>query len=154
MPERQTIDEFLAQKHVAFVGVSRDSKAFANTIYRRLRDGGRILYPVNPSAHGALLEGDQSYTSLGDVPDPVDAVFVMVPAAAAAEVVMDCIERGVRKVWLHRGAGAGSVSPGAVELCRANGIACVDGACPLMFEPPVRGVHWVHRLLAGRRIAA
>lgn len=154
MPERKTIEDFLAQDHLAFVGVSRDPKQFANAVYRRLRDGGRVLYPVNAAAGGMPLEGDKSYDRLGDVPDPVDGVIVMVAAEAATAVVQDAIDRGIPRVWLHRGAGTGAVSPHAVQRCRDNAVAVVDGACPLMFEEPVRGVHRVHRFLAARRIAA
>ena len=154
MPERKTIDEFLAQKNLAFVGVSRDSKQFANSVYRRLRGSGRTLYPVNPAAGGDPLEGDRSYAQLAEVPEPVDGVVVMVPAEAAADVVRQAVERGIARVWLHRGAGKGSVSAEAVQICRDNDIAVVDGACPLMFDEPVGGVHRIHRFFAGRRIAA
>jgi predicted CoA-binding protein len=154
MPTRSTIEDFLAQRHLAFVGVSRDPKQFANTVYRRLRSGGRTLYPVNTAAAGAPIEGDGSYPRLADVPDPVEGVVVMVPASAAAAVVRHAIGRGVPRVWLHRGGGPGSVSDEAVQLCRDAGVAVVDGACRLMFDKPVRGVHWLHRAFAGRRIAA
>jgi len=112
------------------------------------------LYPVNAAAAGGPLEGDASYECLSSVPDPIDGVIVMVPAESAADVVRQAVERGIPRVWLHRGAGKGSVSPEAIELCRANGVAVVDGACPLMFDEPVRGVHCIHRLFTGRRIAA
>jgi predicted CoA-binding protein len=154
VPERKIIDEFLAQRHLAFVGVSRDSKQFSNTVYRSLRQGGRTVYPVNPAAGGGPLEGDPSYPRLAEVPDPVDGVVVMVPAATAAEVVRQAVERRIPRVWLHRGVGKGSVSSQAVQICRDNGIAVVDGACPLMFVEPVRGVHRIHRRVAGRRITA
>jgi predicted CoA-binding protein len=154
MPERKTIDDFLAQRHLAFVGVSRDTKQFANTIYRRLRAEGRVLYPINAAASGAPIEGDRSYTRLAEVPDPVDGVMVMVPAEAAATVVRQAVERGIPRVWLHHGIGPGSVTEEAVQACRESGTTVVDGACPLMFEEPVRGVHWIHRLMVSRRIAA
>jgi predicted CoA-binding protein len=154
MLERATIDDFLAQRHLAFVGISRDSRQFANTVYRSLRGGGRTLYPVNAAAQGRRLEGDVSYARLADVPDPLDGVVVMVPASAAAEVVRDAVDRGIPRVWLHRGIRKGSVSAEAVRICRESAVALVDGACPLMFIEPVGGVHRVHRLLAGRRIAA
>jgi predicted CoA-binding protein len=154
VPDRATIDDFLAQRQLAFVGVSRDTKQFANSIYRHLKAPGRVLYPVNAAAAGAPVEGDPSYTTLADVPDPVDGVVVMVPSAAAAQVVRDAIDRGIPRVWLHQGAGPGSVSAEAVQLCRDSNVAVVDGACPLMFADPVRGVHHLHRFLSGRRIAA
>jgi predicted CoA-binding protein len=153
MPERNIIEDFLAQRHLAFVGVSRDTKQFANTIYRRLRADGRTLYPVNPAAAGKPLEGDRSYAQVADVPDPVDGVVVMVPADAAATVVRQAVQRGIPRVWLHRGVGRGSVSEEAVQVCHDNGTAVVDGACPLMFDEPVHGIHRIHQLLASRRIA-
>jgi predicted CoA-binding protein len=154
MPARRSIQDFLGTKNVAFVGVSRDPRQFANVVYRRLRDGGRTLYPVNALADHAPIEGDRSYTSLAEVPDPIDGVLVMVPAAQAADVVRAAIDRGVGSVWLHRGVGRGSVSDEAVRLCREAGIDVVDGACPLMFEEPVTGVHRLHKLLSGRKVAA
>lgn len=154
MPDRASIEEFLAQRHLAFVGVSRDEKQFANAVYRRMRQGGRVLYPVNAMAAHAPIEGDASYLTLGAVPDPVDGVVVMVPAEKAADVVRQAIARGIPRVWLHRGVGRGSVTEEAVRLCRDAGVEVVDGACPLMFEEPVRGVHALHRLFARRKLAA
>jgi uncharacterized protein len=154
MASRTVIDEFLSQEHVAFVGVSRNSKHFANVVYRSLREHGHTLYPVNPAADGAPLEGDPSFRRIGDVPEPLDGVLVMVPADDAAEVVREALERGAPRIWLHRGTGKGSVSDEAVRLCRDAGVPVVDGACPLMFEEPVKGIHRMHRLLVGHRFAA
>jgi len=154
MPIRADIDDFLAQEHVAFVGVSRDSREFANKLYRRLREDGRTMYPVNSMATTETLEGDACYPRLTKVPDPVDGVIVMVPSRLTANVVRDAIDRGIKRVWLHRGIGEGSVTPVAVALCKNAGVTVIDGACPLMFLEPVRSVHRVHRLFAGRHFAA
>jgi len=154
MPDRKTIEDSMAQRHLAFVGVPRDPKQFANGVYRQLRAGGRVLYPVNRAAGGEALEGDPSYARLADVPDPADGVLVVVSAKASVSVVLEAIDRGILRVWLHRGVGKGSMSSEATEKCRDHGVAVVDGARPLMFEQPVRGVHRLHRLLSGRRNAA
>ncbi|HEX5613916.1 MAG TPA: CoA-binding protein [Acidimicrobiia bacterium] len=152
MPSRDVVDEFLAQRHVAFVGVSRNSKEFANSVYRHLRDTGRTMYPVHVTA--PTIEGDPAFRTLADVPEPLDGVVVMVPSAAMVAVVQDAIDRGVTRVWLHRGLGQGPVPTEAVERCRAHGVAVVDGACPLMFADPVGSFHKVHRFFARRRFAA
>jgi uncharacterized protein len=154
MPSRTVIDRFLAQRHVAFVGVSRDSSQFANAVYRQLRDGGRTLYPVNNHPEVTTIEGDRAYVSLAEVPDPIDGVFVMVPAKDAAGVVRDAVARGIPRVWLHRGIGPSSVSAEAVSLCRTNGVEVVDGACPLMFDEQSALVHRLHRRLAVHHFAA
>jgi predicted CoA-binding protein len=149
---KTVIEDFLAQRHLAFVGASRDPKQFGNAVYRHLRDGGRTLYPVHPEA--AAIEGDNAFARVTDVPDPVDGIVVMVKPDAAAQVVREAIQRGVPRVWLHRGVGTGAVSERAVELCREAGVAVVDGACPLMFAEPVGAFHKLHRLISHRRIAA
>jgi predicted CoA-binding protein len=152
MPSRALIDDFLAQRNIAVAGVSRDPKQLANAVYRRLREGGRTVYAVNPNTD--TVEGDRCYRSLADVPSPVDGVIVVVPAAKSAEVVRAALDRGVPRVWLHRGAGPSSVSPEAVELCRSAGVPVIDGACPLMFDEPVGFMHKMHRVLSRRRFAA
>ena len=149
MPSRAAIDGFLAGKHVAVVGVSRNSKQFANVVYRHMRGAGYALYPVNPAA--GEIEGDVAYAQLRDVPDPIDGVLIMVNRAAAKQVVEDCVARGVERVWLHRGLGsAGALSDEAVAVCREEHVEVVAGACPLMFISPSRHIHWLHRQFARR----
>jgi predicted CoA-binding protein len=150
MPSRAAIDAFLDQRHVVLVGLSRNPKDFSRAVFDRLTGDGRTVIGVNPKADGS----DGVYASLAEVPDPVDAVLVMVPADQAEGVVAQAVERGVHHVWLHRGAGTGAVSDAAVRRCREAGVSVVDGACPLMFAEPVGFVHKVHRVFAHRRLAA
>ncbi|MHB1161498.1 MAG: CoA-binding protein [Chloroflexota bacterium] len=143
MPTRREIHDFLAQKRVAVVGVSRDSKQFANGVYRALKKKGYQLYPVNPNAQ--QLEGDRCYPSVSQIPETVDGALVMVSPGAAEAVVRDCCEAGIRRVWL----GNGAVSPEAVRYCREQGMSVVDGACPMMFAEPVGVGHRCHRFVMG-----
>lgn len=149
MPDIATIERFLAEPHIGFIGASRNPREFANGVYRHLRDDGRILHPVHPEADE--IEADPCVATVADLPDTVRAVLVMLDAERARDVVDQCIDRGIDIIWLHRGAGAGAVSPDAIAACRAAGVAVVDGACPMMFAEPVGWFHRVHRRLAGRR---
>lgn len=151
MPTRTAIDDFLAQDHIAFVGISRNPRDFSHAVYRHLRDG-RTLYPVNPNADD--LEGDRCYASVRELPVEVASVFIMVNARAAETVVRDCVYRGVERVWFHKGVGPGSVSQDAVDLAQRHHMTVIDGACPLMFDDPVRHFHKVHQWISGKRIAA
>lgn len=143
MPSLFAIEDFLAQQHLAFVGASHEPKEFSATVYRELKSCGYDLTPVNP--HADEIDGDRCYPSVADLPGPVDGAIVMVPAEASAEVVQACVDAGIPRVWLHKGAGPSSVSEEAVGLCREHGIEVVDGACPLMFAEPVAWFHRVHR---------
>ncbi len=152
MPSRALIEDFLVQPHLAFVGVSRDPKDMSATVFAALQMHGHTVYPVNPNAKE--ISGQPCYASLADVPDPVEGVVVMVPPAAAADVVRAAVARGIPRVWLHRGTGTGSVTDEAVQVCHDNRVDVVDGACPMMFLEPVGLVHRMHRSLSKRRFVS
>lgn len=146
MPSRSVIDDFLRQPHIAVVGVSRQPKDFSRAVVDQLRRGGRVVDEVG-RAEGMA-------TSLSELERVPDGVVVMVPPSEALGVVEECARLGVPRVWLHRGAGTGAVSPEAVERCREAGIAVVDGACPFMFAGPVKGVHRLHHFFHRRKVSA
>lgn len=143
MPTRAAIDDFLRNDPIAFIGVSRTDKAFANGVYRELRSHGHRLVPVHPSLDE--IAGDACVPEVASLPDGIGGAIVMVGADRSAEVVRACLERGVPRIWLHRGVGPSSVSEEAVALCREAGVTVVDGACPLMYDAPTGFVHRIHR---------
>jgi hypothetical protein len=150
VPDRTTIREFLSDRELGFVGVSRDPKGFGNAVFRELRQRGWCPVPVHPELDE--VEGVATVASVADLPHSVRGVIVMVGAERAAGVVDECAARGITRVWLHRGAGPSSVSPEAIERAEAAGMMLVDGACPLMWAEPVGGIHKLHRFFAKRRI--
>ena len=99
------------------------------------------------------MDGRPSARRVGDVTPPVEAALLLTPPSATDQVVRECADAGVKKVWMHRGGGSGAVSPGAVAFCRERGIEVVDGECPFMFLPGTDWFHGVHRFfkrLGGR----
>jgi uncharacterized protein len=79
--------------------------------------------------------------------------LLMTSPAVTEEVVNDCAACGIKRVWMHRGVGQGSVSGKAIEVCRERGIRVIPGECPLMFLPQRGGIHSLHgfvRKLMGR----
>ncbi len=134
-----TITEFLKGKRIAIAGVSRDPRSTANAIYRKFKASGYEVVPVNPK--GGETEGVTCFTDLISVPGPIDGVFAATPPIAGVELVRQCAERGIPKIWFHRGFGQGSVSRDAVRECHARGITCIAGACPMMYLQPVDPFH-------------
>jgi predicted CoA-binding protein len=58
-------NEFLTQRRLAVVGVSRDTKQAANLIYRTFRERDYDVFAVNPKTD--QVEGGLCYASLADV---------------------------------------------------------------------------------------
>lgn len=147
----EAVDDFLARKRVAVVGVSRSQDQAANFVFRKMRAAGYDAVPVNPNA--TEVEGQPCYPDLGAVPGGVEGAVVFTPPAATAAVVRACAELGIRRVWLHRSFGGGSVSDEAVRIGREKGLTVIPGGCPAMFCKPVDAGHacmrWVLRLTGG-----
>jgi predicted CoA-binding protein len=128
---REAAEEFLAQPRIAVAGVSRDSKQPANLIYRRLRDTHHEVFPVNPNAEE--VEGDRAYATVGEIAGGVDGVVVVTTPESADGVMVDCVNAGVPRVWLHRGIGPGSISENAIAYGHEHGVSVIAGGCPNMF---------------------
>jgi predicted CoA-binding protein len=146
----QSINEaasaFLANKRVAVTGVSRTPENHgSNAVYRRLRERGYEVFAVNPNARE--VEGDRSYPDLKSIPGGVDAVVIATRPELAVDAMRECAELGIKHVWMHRGAGAGSVSAAATASGRQHGITVIDGGCPLMFGPTADLGHKVMRFI-------
>jgi uncharacterized protein len=144
---KQAAAEFLANKRIAVTGVSRNPKGGhgSNIVYQRLRQRGYEVVAVNPNAD--TVEGDRCYPDLGSIPGGVDAVVIGTRPERAEATMRECAKLGIRRVWMHRGPGAGSVSEAAAEYGRQRGIRVIDGGCPLMFSPTADAGHKAMRLV-------
>ena len=143
------VEEFLAQKTIAVVGVSDKRETGCNQTFRNFRDAGYTVFAVNPRL--STYDGAPCYPDLRSIPQIPDAVFILSNPKVSEQIVQECVALGVGHVWLHCLMGtkpglAGnitSVSPEAVRLCRENGIAVIPGSCPNQFLNPDFG----HKLM-------
>ena len=131
---KEAATEFLAHKRIAVTGVSRNPQGHgSNAMYQRLRDRGYQVFAINPNAN--QVEGDRCYPDLTSVPGGVEAVVIGTRPETAEATMRECVDLGIKHVWMHRGPGTGSVSEAAADYGRQQGIAVIDGGCPCMFGP-------------------
>ena len=136
------VDDFLAQKKIAVVGVSDKRETGCNLAYRKFKDSGYTVFAVNPRI--STYEGDPCYPDLKSVPEKPDAVFILASPKVTDQIVQQCVDLGVQRVWMHclmgtkpgLAANMTSVSQPAVQMCHENGIAVIPGSCPNQFLKP------------------
>ena len=144
MEDTEAIRRFLACRRIALVGVSRDPKDFSRAVLRAFLERGYDVVPVNPAANGADVEGRRCLRSVVDATPPVEAALLLTAPARTAAVAVECVAAGVRRVWMHRGMGAGAASPEALAVCARAGVEVVAGACPFMYLPGAGVPHRIH----------
>jgi predicted CoA-binding protein len=145
------VQDFLAQKKIAVVGVSDKRDTGCNLAYKKFKENSYQVYAVNPRI--TSYENAVCYADLKSIPEKVDAVFVLASPNVTDEIVQQCVELGIKHIWMHcmmgtkpgLAAGMTSVSQSAVEMCRANGIAVIPGSCPNQFLHPDFG----HAMMRG-----
>jgi predicted CoA-binding protein len=143
MNSKKIVEDFIAQKKIAVVGVSRKKTKFGNAIYKELKQKGYQVFPINPNMQS--FEGDNCYPDLLSIPEKVDGVVINVPPTQAAKILLDAKEAGINKVWLQQG----SQSEAAIKYCDENGIDCVSNECILMFAQPSAFIHRAHKWVWG-----
>ena|SRR5436305_1046188 len=140
--KRDTIVDFLAQKRIAFVGVSRSASDFSRQLWAELKRRGYDLIPVNPDA--AEIDGVPCSPAVAAIEPRPDGALLLVPPEVTERVVRDCAAAGIPRVWMYRAAGSGAVSEEAVRFCADHGISLVAGECPFMFLQGAGAVHTIH----------
>lgn len=86
----------LRPKGIAIVGASATPGKIGHTVVKNLIDSGYEggIYPINPTADEIL--GLKVYQSVLDIPDPIDAAAITVPAKFVIDVVKECGEKGIK----------------------------------------------------------
>ena len=149
MTTKAAVNDFIAQKNIAVVGVSRGGKKFGNIAFKELKQKGYRVFPIH--SHADTLEGEKCYPSLSALPEKMDGVLtkvtsvIVVPPAQTEQVVRDAHAVGIPRVWMQQGAE----SDAAIAFCREHGMSVVSGECILMFCEPARFYHRAHRWVKG-----
>jgi predicted CoA-binding protein len=123
---QELIKDFMGRKRFAVVGATDNPQKYGNMIVKNLVGRGYEVYPVNPRLKE--VEGLVCYPGVADIPVMVDVVDFVVPPAVTLEVLKECKELGLDRIWLQ----PGSESEAAISYCHDNNLKVVHGACVMV----------------------
>lgn len=107
----------------AVVGASQDREKYGNIIYRDLKNAGYRVYGVNPKLE--TIEGDPCYPNIASLPEKPAVVNLVVPPQATLQVIEDCKQAGIERVWFQ----PGSESDEAIAKAESYGMTVLANAC-------------------------
>ena len=111
------IKEILSKyKTIAMVGVSKDDKKPSTIVMKYMQKYGFKVIPVNPSAKGQKILGEEVFEKLEDIKIPIDIVDVFRPSAEANKYAEESVKIGAKVLWLQLGIK----SIDAKELVESN----------------------------------
>ena len=115
-------------KSIAMVGVSSDLKKTSTIVMKYMQEYGYKVYPVNPSAKGKRILGEEVYASIKEIKDPVDIVDVFRPSKEAFGIAEDAVKIGAKVLWLQLGIR----DENAKKLVEKINIEYVENKCTKM----------------------
>jgi uncharacterized protein len=118
------IDQLLALKTWAIVGLSNNPDRAAFGVAKLLIEKGHTIIPIHPKAE--QVHGQTGYAKLSQVPVKIDVVDIFVNSELAGAVVNEAIEVGAQGVWLQLDV----IDEGAITRAKDAGLLSVMNRCP------------------------
>ena len=123
------IKEILTKfKSIAMVGVSKDLKKTSSIVMKYMKNYGYKVYPVNPSAAGEKILGENVYARITDIKENVDIVNVFRPSKEAYSIAEETVKIRAKVLWLQLGIR----DQNAKELVEDNNINYIENKCTKM----------------------
>ena len=115
-------------KTIAMIGVSKDPTKTSTIVMKYMQKYGYKVIPVNPSAKGEKILGENVYENITDIKEPVDIVDVFRPSKEAFPIAEDTVKIGAKVLWLQLGIR----DENAKKLMEKNNIDYVENKCTKM----------------------
>jgi len=115
-------------KSIAMVGVSKDPKKTSTIVMKYMQDYGFKVYPVNPSAKGEKILGEEVYSSITEINKNVDIVDVFRPSREVYGIAEDAVKIGAKVLWLQLGIR----DQNAKKLVEENKMEYIENKCTKM----------------------
>jgi len=112
-----------ASRRIAVVGLSPNPSRPSHEVARALQGFGFTVIPVRPGVSEVL--GEKAYARLTDVPGHIDLVDVFRVASAVDAIVDECLQLGLKAIWLQDGV----VNEAAAARAQAGGMTVVMDRC-------------------------
>ena len=120
----KTIDQVLAMKTWAIVGLGNNPERAAYGVSKLLKEKGHHIVPIYPRAE--MVHGEVGYRTLSEIPFPVDVVDCFVNSKLVGKVVDEAIEIGAKAVWLQLEV----IDEEAIARAEAAGLLAIMDRCP------------------------
>ena len=115
-------------KSIAMVGVSKDEKKTSTIVMKYMKEYGFKVYPVNPSAKGEKIIGEEVYAKITDIKKNIDIVDVFRPSNEAYGIAKDAVKIGAKVLWLQLGIR----NENAKKLVEENKMEYIENKCTKM----------------------
>ncbi len=118
--------EMLDKKVWAVLGATNKKDKFGYKIYKKLKNRGYEVYPINPGLDE--VDGDKCYKSILDLEVTPDCIDMVVPPKVSNLEIENIVEKGIENVWFQ----PGTFTDETITLAEEKGLNFVYHDCVLV----------------------
>ncbi|KDE56514.1 acetate--CoA ligase family protein [Methanoculleus sp. MH98A] len=132
--------EYFTPRSIAVIGASSEPKKMGYAVMHNLLHFPGQLYPVNNKR--PEVQGLKAYSSILDIPNPVDMAVITVPAKHVPSVIEECGQKGVVMAVIitagfkEMGEGGKALEDRVLEIAKRYGTRIIGPNCLGMIIPP------------------
>ena len=115
-------------KTIAMIGVSKDPTKPSTIVMKYMQKYGFRVIPVNPTAKGEKILGEEVFEKITDIKESVEIVDVFRPSQEAYRIAEDSVKIGAKVLWLQLGIR----DEDSKKLMEKNDIYYVENNCTKM----------------------
>ncbi len=129
--DRKIIDTLNSVKTIALIGASSKPDRDSYKVMAFLLDNNYQVFPINPLLAGTKILGCEVYSSIADVPVPIDMLDVFRQSQYLYDIVLEAKQAAIPIIWTQLG-----VSDAKAELLASdNEISMIVNRCPAIEIP-------------------
>ena len=134
LSDQQKRELLLQTKTIAVVGLSPKPERPSHYTAKFLQQSSYRVVPVRPAIKELI--GEPVYQTVSDIPFPVDLVNVFRASQHVPEIVEQCIDSGIKAIWLQEGI----IHYEAAKTALKAGISIIMDEC--IYKEMIRlGIH-------------
>ncbi|HOI57530.1 MULTISPECIES: acetate--CoA ligase family protein [unclassified Methanoculleus] len=132
--------EYFTPRSIAVIGASSEPKKMGYAVMHNLLHFPGQLYPVNNKR--PEVQGLKAYTSILEIPNPVDMAVITVPAKHVPSVIEECGQKGVSMAIIitagfkEMGEGGKALEERVLAIAKGYGTRIVGPNCLGLIVPP------------------
>ncbi len=135
-----SVRAFFEAKTYAIIGASANPNKLSYHIVQNFRKNFKgKTYFVNPK--GGDIDGEPIYRSISEIPGPVEAAVIIIPAKFVPDVVQQCVDKGVNAIVVESGGFAEIGAEGKklqdklVEIIKGTNTRIIGPNCVGVLSP-------------------
>jgi acetyltransferase len=130
-------------KSVAVFGASDSPDSVGQIVFQNMLESGfhGALYPINPKH--AQIQGHQAYTSISQVPEPVELAVIATPAISVPDIIEKCGKHNVKAAVIitagfsETGAAGKVLEEAILKNAQRYGIRLIGPNCLGLMRPDI-----------------